>query len=66
MFDLEKLIQAQRELQLSFAGGVNSLSFDGFTFKAVSGCSPSCAGSCSGSCSDSCYGTKMPGSCTYR
>lgn len=66
MFDLEKLIKAQRELQLSFAGGVNALSFDGVSFNAVSGCSPSCAGSCSGSCSDSCYGTKMPGSCTYR
>lgn len=53
MFDLEKLIKLQQDLQLSFGSDTNML--DDIPLRLAFGCSNGCYGSCKGSCDDTCW-----------
>ena len=50
MFELFKLIQMKKQLQLSLVG-VNGLTD---AYRYCYGCEGNCSGSCSGSCEDTC------------
>lgn len=53
MFDLFKLLEKKKELQVSLAG-CNDLNLDEYSYNFSCGCDSSCDGGCKGDCSGEC------------